>query len=101
MIKGDPSPAFVPLTSPGGLYICTRRKVADERYFWRGTPFLMPCFNLFPPYGDNPCGGDPPGPAGGQPFWGFRLASPPRPAPTPAGRPRAQKGARARRAPHP
>src|SRR5258708_25309409 len=57
MIKGAPSPGFVPLTSPGGLYICTRRKVGDDRYFWRVTQFLMPCFNLFPPYGDNPSGG--------------------------------------------
>ena len=57
MIKGDPSPAFVPLVSPGGLHICTRRNVGEDRYFWRVTQFLMPCFNLFPPYGDNPCGG--------------------------------------------
>ena len=57
MIKDDPSPAFLPLASPAGLYICTRRKVGDDRYFWRVTQFLMPCFNLFPPYGDNPCGG--------------------------------------------
>jgi len=57
MIKGDPSPAFLPLTSPAGLYICTRRRVGGDRYFWRVTQFLMPCFNLFPPYGDNPCGG--------------------------------------------
>jgi phthalate 4,5-dioxygenase len=57
MIKGDPSPAFIPLAAPGGLHICTRRKVGDDRYFWRVTQFLMPCFNLFPPYGDNPCGG--------------------------------------------
>ena len=57
MLKGDPSPAFLPLTAPGGLHICTRRKVGEDRYFWRITQFLMPCFNLFPPYGDNPCGG--------------------------------------------
>jgi len=57
MIKGDPHPAFIPALSSGGLHIATRRKVADDRYFWRVTQFLMPCFNLFPPYGDNPCGG--------------------------------------------
>src|SRR6185437_7092682 len=57
MIKGDPSPAFLPLPAPGGLRICTRRNVGEDRYFWRVTQFLMPCFNLFPPYGDNPCGG--------------------------------------------
>ena len=57
MIKGDSSPAFLPLPAPGGLRICTRRNVGEDRYFWRVTQFLMPCFNLFPPYGDNPCGG--------------------------------------------
>src|SRR5438105_937980 len=57
MIKGDPSPAFLPLPAPGGLRICTRRDVGEDRYFWRVTQFLMPCFNLFPPYGDNPRGG--------------------------------------------
>src|SRR5258708_39481519 len=35
MIKGDPSPAFVQLTSPGGIYICTRPKSRDDRSFWR------------------------------------------------------------------
>ena len=57
MIKGDPSPTFLPLPAPGGLRICTRRNVGEDRYFWRVTQFLLPCFNLFPPYGDNPCGG--------------------------------------------
>jgi len=57
MIRGDPSPAFIPLGAPGGLRICTRRKVGDDRFYWRVTQFLMPCFNLFPPYGDNPRGG--------------------------------------------
>src|SRR5207302_10768899 len=31
MLKVDPSPAFLPLDSPGGLHICTRRKVGDDR----------------------------------------------------------------------
>src|SRR5258706_8976484 len=50
MIKGDASPVFLPLVSPAGLHICTRRNVGADRYFWRVTQFLMPCFNLFPPY---------------------------------------------------
>ena len=57
MLKADPTPEFLPMTSPAGLHICTRRNVGEDRYFWRVTQFLMPCFNLFPPYGDNPCGG--------------------------------------------
>jgi len=57
MIKGDATPEFLPSESPAGLHVSTRRKVGEDRYFWRVTQFLMPCFNLFPPYGDNPCGG--------------------------------------------
>ena len=57
MMKGDARPAFLPTVSPGGLHISTRRNAGDDRYFWRVTQFLMPCFNLFPPYGDNPSGG--------------------------------------------
>ncbi len=57
MMKGDPRPDFLPSVSPAGLHISTRRKVGGDRYFWRVTQFLMPCFNLFPPYGDNPFGG--------------------------------------------
>jgi len=78
MIKGDPSPAFLPLASPGGLYICTRRKVGDDRYFWRVTQFLMPCFNLFPPYGDNPCGGHAWVPADDENCWVFNVDYHPR-----------------------
>ena len=57
MIKADRRPDFLPTESPAGLHVCTRRKVGEDRYFWRVTQFLVPCFNLFPPYGDNPCGG--------------------------------------------
>jgi nitrite reductase/ring-hydroxylating ferredoxin subunit len=57
MLKGDAHPVFLPTVSAGGLHVSTRRNVGDDRYFWRVTQFLMPCFNLFPPYGDNPSGG--------------------------------------------
>ena len=57
MLKGDPHPKFIPTQSLGGLHISTRRNAGDDRYYWRVTQWLMPCFNLFPPYGDNPCGG--------------------------------------------
>jgi hypothetical protein len=78
MIKADPSPAFLPLASPGGLYICTRRKVGEDRYFWRVTQFLMPCFNLFPPYGDNPCGGHAWVPRDDENCWVFNIDYHPR-----------------------
>jgi len=78
MIKADPSPTFLPLASPGGLSICTRRKVGDDRDFWRVTQFLMPCFNLFPPYGDNPCGGHAWVPVDDQNCWVFSIDYHPR-----------------------
>jgi phthalate 4,5-dioxygenase oxygenase subunit len=57
LLKADPHPTFVPLESPGGLYIATRRNADDDHYYWRVTQWLMPCFNLFPPYEGNPFGG--------------------------------------------
>ena len=60
LLKGDPRPVFIPAESPGGLYIATRRNAGDEphdQYYWRVTQWLMPCFNLFPPYAGNPHGG--------------------------------------------
>jgi phenylpropionate dioxygenase-like ring-hydroxylating dioxygenase large terminal subunit len=56
-LKADPHPVFVPLESPGGLYIATRRNADADQYYWRVTQWLMPCFNLFPPYEGNPYGG--------------------------------------------
>src|SRR5437763_825983 len=57
LLKGDSQPAFLPIESAGGLYITTRRRAGDEKYYWRVTQWLMPCFNLFPPYEGNPHGG--------------------------------------------
>lgn len=56
-IKADPRPVFVPMDSPGGLYIATRRNAEQDKYYWRVTQWLMPCFNLFAPYKGNPHGG--------------------------------------------
>ena len=57
LLKADPRPVFLPLESPGGLYIATRRNAGDADHYWRVTQWLMPCFNLFPPYQGNPHGG--------------------------------------------
>ncbi|TMH63679.1 MAG: Rieske 2Fe-2S domain-containing protein [Betaproteobacteria bacterium] len=92
MLKGDPSPAFLPLDSPGGLHICTRRKVGDDRYFWRVTQFLMPCFNLFPPYGDNPSGGHAWVPRDDDNCWVFNIDYHPRRALSAAEREGAKTG---------
>jgi phthalate 4,5-dioxygenase len=78
MIKGDPNPAFLPVESPGGLYICTRRNAGEAHYFWRVTQFMLPCFNLFPPYGDNPCGGHAWVPVDDESCWVFSIDYHPR-----------------------
>ena len=56
-IKADPRPVFVPMDSPGGLCIATRRNAEQDKYYWRVTQWLMPSFNLFAPYKGNPHGG--------------------------------------------
>ena len=78
MIKGDPHPVFLPMVAPGGLHVCTRRDVGEDRYYWRVTQFLMPCFNLFPPYGDNPCGGHAWVPIDDESCWVFNIDYHPR-----------------------
>jgi phthalate 4,5-dioxygenase oxygenase subunit len=78
MLKGDTRPAFLPTVSPGGLHISTRRSVEGDRYFWRVTQFLMPCFNLFPPYGDNPSGGHAFVPLDDESCWIFSIDYHPR-----------------------
>ena len=57
LLKADTRPVFLPVESPAGLYIASRRNAADNAHYWRVTQWLMPCFNLFPPYEGNPHGG--------------------------------------------
>ena len=78
MIKADPHPKFIPSQSPAGLFITTRRDVDQDRYYWRVTQWLMPCFNLFPPYGDNPCGGHAWVPIDDEHCWTFSIDYHPR-----------------------
>src|SRR5258708_6984702 len=59
MLLADRHPKIVPTVSPAGLYVATRRDVGTDRYYWRGTPRLMPCFCLFPPPRGNPYRGPP------------------------------------------
>ena len=73
LLKGDTHPAFVPLVSPGGLYITTRRNAGNDDYYWRVTQWLMPCFNLFPPYAGNPHGGHAWVPIDDEHCWIFSL----------------------------
>jgi phthalate 4,5-dioxygenase oxygenase subunit len=73
LLKADPHPEFVPLESPGGLYIATRRNAGASDYYWRVTQWLMPCFNLFPPYEGNPYGGHAWVPIDDEQSWTFSI----------------------------
>jgi phthalate 4,5-dioxygenase oxygenase subunit len=43
--------------SDGGLYIGARRNAEEGHYYWRITPWVMPCFTMVPPRGDHPIHG--------------------------------------------
>jgi phthalate 4,5-dioxygenase oxygenase subunit len=53
----DLSPVFEVVESDGGLYIGVRRNAEDGKYYWRITPWVMPCFTMVPPRGDHPIHG--------------------------------------------
>ncbi len=54
---GDKKPVFEVAESEGGLYIGARRNAEDGNYYWRITPWVMPCFTMVPPRGDHPMHG--------------------------------------------
>jgi phenylpropionate dioxygenase-like ring-hydroxylating dioxygenase large terminal subunit len=53
----DARPVFEVVESPGGLYIGARRNAEAGNYYWRITPWVMPCFTMIPPRGDHPVHG--------------------------------------------
>ena len=53
----DKKPVFEVVESEGGLYIGARRNAEDGNYYWRITPWVMPCFTMVPPRGDHPVHG--------------------------------------------
>ena len=53
----DTQPEFEVVESPGGLYIGARRNAENGHYYWRITPWVMPCFTMIPPRGDHPVHG--------------------------------------------
>lgn len=53
----DPKPVFNVVTSAGGLLIGARRNAESGNYYWRITPWVMPCFTMVPPRGDHPVHG--------------------------------------------
>ena len=53
----DRKPIFEVVESEGGLYIGARRNAEEGHYYWRITPWVMPCFTMVPPRGDHPLHG--------------------------------------------
>src|SRR5215510_14273506 len=53
----DMQPYFEVVEQPGGLYIGARRNAENGNYYWRITPWVMPCFTMIPPRGDHPIHG--------------------------------------------
>ena len=53
----DARPVFEVVPSEGGLLIGARRNAEQGHYYWRITPWVMPCFTLVPPRGDHPIHG--------------------------------------------
>jgi phenylpropionate dioxygenase-like ring-hydroxylating dioxygenase large terminal subunit len=53
----DKMPVFEVVESEGGLYIGARRNAEEGKYYWRITPWVMPCFTMVPPRGDHPVHG--------------------------------------------
>lgn len=51
---GDLKPVFEVEPSEGGLYIGARRTAEDNKYYWRVTQWVMPCFTMIPPRADHP-----------------------------------------------
>jgi nitrite reductase/ring-hydroxylating ferredoxin subunit len=54
---GDVRPVFEVVEHPGGLYIGARRNADNGHYYWRITPWVMPCFTMVPPRGNHPVHG--------------------------------------------
>jgi hypothetical protein len=54
---GDLAPVFDVQAADGGLFIGVRRNAENDQYYWRITPWIMPCFTMVPPRGDHPIHG--------------------------------------------
>jgi phthalate 4,5-dioxygenase len=53
----DRKPVFEVVESSGGLTIGVRRNAEDNQFYWRITPWVMPCFTMVPPRADHPVHG--------------------------------------------
>src|SRR5215203_797829 len=50
----DKHPRFETVDTEAGVLIAARRNADEDQYYWRITPFLLPCYNIIPPYGESP-----------------------------------------------
>jgi len=53
----DLKPFFEVAEADGGLFVGARRNAEEDTYYWRITPWVMPCFTMVPPRGDHPMHG--------------------------------------------
>jgi len=53
----DSQPHFEVVEHRSGLFIAARRRAEEGHYYWRITPWVMPCFTMVPPRGDHPIHG--------------------------------------------
>ncbi|MDB5897017.1 MAG: Rieske (2Fe-2S) region [Ramlibacter sp.] len=53
----DRKPVFEVSNGDAGLFIGVRRNAEEGSYYWRITPWLMPCFSMVPPRADHPLHG--------------------------------------------
>ncbi len=55
--QNDFKPVFEVVDAEGGLFVGARRNAEDEQYYWRITPWIMPCYTMVPPRADHPLHG--------------------------------------------
>jgi phthalate 4,5-dioxygenase oxygenase subunit len=53
----DAQPSFEVWKNSAGLFVGARRRAEGDHYYWRITPWVMPCFTMVPPRGDHPIHG--------------------------------------------
>ncbi len=53
----DAKPYFEVADAPGGLFVGARRRAENGQWYWRITPWVMPCYTIVPPRADHPVHG--------------------------------------------
>ena len=53
----DMMPFFEVVEHGSGVFVGARRRAEEGKYYWRITPWVMPCFTQVPPRGDHPMHG--------------------------------------------